>query len=108
MVSASDDSVSHNQDRADRGIRARLPDCFPRLRQRTAHEPFVVTHLERKQIFGATEHEQIFLGNTGSASAGPKADVIRDRFSKQQAFLLGESVAADLLRANPQKYGHEN
>jgi len=24
------------------------------------------------------------------------------------AFLLGESVAADLLREIPQKYGHEN
>src|SRR6266571_4397597 len=62
----------------------------------------------RKQIFGATEHEQIFLGNTGAASAGPKADVIRDRSSKQRAFLLGESVAADLLRVNPQKFGSRN
>jgi hypothetical protein len=61
-----------------------------------------------KQIFGATEQEQIFLGNTGLASAEPKADVIRDRLSKQGAFLLGESVGADLLRVNPQKYGHEN
>jgi hypothetical protein len=61
-----------------------------------------------QQIFGATELEQIFLGSTGSAFASPKAKVNRLRSSKQRAFLLGESIAADLLRVNPQKYGHEN
>ena len=56
----------------------------------------------------AQKMSKCFSGNAGSASAEPNAGVIRDRFSKQRAFLLGESVAADLLRANPQKYGHEN
>ena len=56
----------------------------------------------------AQKMSKCFSGNAGSASAEPNAGVIRDRFSKQRAFLLGESVAADLLRANPQKYAHEN
>ena len=107
MVSASDDPVVDNQNGANRRIRTRLPDGLSRLRKRAAHEPFVVTHLE-KQIFGETEHEQIFSGNTGSALAELKGDVIRDGSPKQGAFLLGESLAPDLLRVSPQKYGHEN
>ena len=62
----------------------------------------------RKQIFGVSEYEQIFSGNTGSAPGELKADVIQDQSSKQRAFLLGESLAPDLLRVNPQNYGHEN
>jgi recombination protein RecA len=45
---------------------------------------------------------KFFRLNTGSALAELKADVIRDRSSKQRAFLLGESLASDLLRVNPQ------
>jgi hypothetical protein len=46
MVSAGDYSVPDDQNGADRGIRACLPESLSRLRKRAAHEPFIVVHLE--------------------------------------------------------------
>jgi recombination protein RecA len=77
MMTAGDDSVSQNQDCANRWIWAGLPNRFSSFAQCLAHEPLVSIHLEETSYSVA----------------------IRSR--KSFAFLLGESVAPDLLRVEP-------
>jgi len=74
MATTRDDSVSQNQDSANRWIRAGLPDRFSSFAQCLAHEPLVSIHLEETSYSGAI------------------------RLRKSFAFLLGECVAPDLLR----------
>jgi hypothetical protein len=74
MVSARHYSVPNNQNGADRGIWARLPDGLSGLRKRTAHEPFIDLHV-RDQLFDGAEAEQIFSDNEGLVQSQSKIDV---------------------------------